>query len=482
MRNVGPDRPCEDDDLVAPAGQVGSNPPAQRTRPTREHDLHGPPVKPLRDANRTERVSCHSAAAVPGSSTSGKSAVSGSVTGPSMRVRIEAAACLARSAAWRNVWAVNGSTLVGRPPAEFLSQRGLFAQGLHCGPECVLDIDGLLYRKAALRPRMPDAATVTRQGSFAYLEQRATAVWARHLRRLAWSLRLVVAVGFGGGHTCLRRRHPGFCLHQIGSRYAGVGDLLSHKPVEQLGDPRDRQHVLHHRGLDRRSRHVGTLRIVGILHHSDTTPKPQSDHAGRAVVHRAGKYDSYNPGPERRGGRSEENVDRWPMPVLPWAVRENHLRTLDGEVAAGLGDHDRSRFQAVAVLCLPGRQRSRPIENARQRTGSGSGHVQDDQNGAGKVGVQARDQCPQRFHATSGGTDHDDIALGHGTPPETAAAAARSVLVVYPRRGGITVGDDGACRCYSCRVSALSVRSRRLSVCRRRRLRTDRKARYRGYA
>jgi hypothetical protein len=82
-------------------------------------------------------------------------------------------------------------------------------------------------------------------------------------------------------------------------------------------------------------------------------------------------------------------------------------------VAIGRGDHDPPPLQALLWSGNIDRQVPEPLQDVRQRTGSGSRDMERHQDRCGQVRLKRLSERDQALHTPGGGSNNDDVAIAN---------------------------------------------------------------------
>jgi hypothetical protein len=109
----------------------------------------------------------------------------------------------------------------------------------------------------------------------------------------------------------------------------------------------------------------------------------------------------------------EEGIDGRPVTILFGAPGQPSLTIAEMQVTIRRGYVNPAGLDRLATDGMASRQWTGPAQNTWQGAGNGSGEVDHDKNGTGKVWRETSHKLSDRFDASGGAADHHDIPPCH---------------------------------------------------------------------
>ena len=257
---------------------------------------------------------------------------------------------------------------------------------------------------------MSDAATEAQHASFVDFPERSMTFRTGEHRRMTWAVARLD-----------RQRHlPEVRLHRreisIGLHRVKLRCIFFDQRGEQHRDVAQRQDMVDGAGVDGAARHARSKGLVRILCDGNAAALFDREHARRPVVERAGQDHRDHPGSIRPRCRSEQRIHRRSNPIFRRRVHDANGAAFDDYVVIGRRDVDPAILQGLAISGVCGGQPAGAGEDFRQQASSAR-DVENDQDRSAEISRQICDHAAERFNATSGGPNDNDVVLGDATSP-----------------------------------------------------------------
>jgi hypothetical protein len=185
---------------------------------------------------------------------------------------------------------------------------------------------------------------------------------------------------------------------------------------EEIGDLIEAGDVINGDVADAGGGHGGEFGFFGVLSDGDAAALLDDAHAVGAIVETAGEDDADDAGAEVTGGGAEEGIDGGAEAVFLWTVGDADAAIFEEEVEVGGSDVDAAGGGFATIGGELGGEGTGDIKEAGEDAGGTRGGVDDDEEGGGQMGREARDDLLNDGNTASGGPDHDDVTNGHKSP------------------------------------------------------------------
>ena len=158
------------------------------------------------------------------------------------------------------------------------------------------------------------------------------------------------------------------------------------------------------------ARHARVQRLGGVLDHGHAAAALDCPQSRGAVRKRARQHHANDAAAEGGRSRPEKGVDRRTRQVLARTAPQQHVAVVQQKMKTGHGDMDPAAFETLAGY--------RGHRQQRAGLGQDIGEIavgtdmQHDEHGSRQAGLEAANQCSERFQGADRTADCDDVTGG----------------------------------------------------------------------